>query len=156
MQEFHITAPDRDAVLLRCAEILEVRKIEFDVDDLEKVVAAAYPDFRKVIQLLEQFSGGGKLMLRETGTAADWKLGLLPLLERGDMKAARKLVCDSATREELVDVFRFLYDNLGKTKAFKAKEDEAIVLIADYMVKHHMVADVEINIAAMFCELGRL
>ena len=156
MQEFHVAAPDRDEVMIRCAEILEKRSVEFDVDDLEKVVAAAYPDFRKIIQLLQQFSGTGTLVLAETGTATDWKLQLLPLLDKGDVKAARKLVCDSATKEEVVDVFRFLYDNLGRTKAFKSKEDQAIVLIAQYQYQHAFVADVEINVAALFIELGAL
>ena len=112
---------------------------------------------RKVLQLLESYSTTGSLVLagaQEGGS--DWKIGLLQLLEKGDLKSARKLVCESASREEVVEVFRFLYDNLHKMKTLKGKEDQAVILIAQYQYQHAFVSDVEINVAALFCELGAL
>ncbi len=156
-QLHHFNAPDAGEMAVRAAEILEKRDIEFTVDDLDAVIAAAYPTMRKVLQLLESHSTTGSLVLGgDTDGGADWKLGLLPLLESGDLKGARKLVCENATREELVDVFRFLYDNLGKMKTLKGKTDQAVVLIAQYQYQHAFVADGEINIAALFIELGAL
>jgi DNA polymerase III delta prime subunit len=153
----HFGAPNRDEMLLRAAEILEAKNIEFTLEDLEAVVAAAYPSMRQVLQLLEGHSTSGTLLLGGGESAsADWKLGLLPLLEAGDLKGARKLVSESATREELVDVFRYLYDNLHKVKTLKTKQDQAVVLIAQYQYQHAFVADGEINIAALFIELGAL
>jgi len=156
-QLHHFNAPDAGEMALRAAEILEKRGIEFTVDDLDAVIAAAYPSMRKVLQLLESHSTTGTLVLGgDTDGGADWKLGLLPLLEAGNLKDARKLVCENATREELVDVFRFLYDNLGKMKTLKGKTDQAVVLIAQYQYQHAFVSDGEINIAALFIELGAL
>lgn len=155
-QEFYFAAPDKTAVLERVVTILGMRGIEADLDDVDTIIAAGYPDLRKIIQLLEQHSTSGKLVVGETAEASDWKLSLLPLLEKGDLKTARKVVCESATREELVEVYRFLYDNITRLKSFKGKEDQAIVLIAQYQYQHGFVADPELQIAALFVELGAL
>jgi DNA polymerase III delta prime subunit len=155
-QEFQISAPARDDVLVLGAEILESEEVEFDVADLEKIVAASYPDIRKMIQRLEGSTINGRLSLSAENRIADWKLDLLPALEAGDLKLARKIVCESASREELQDVFRFLYDNIQRVKMLKNRTDEAIVLIAQYQYQHAFVADPEINTAALFIELGGL
>jgi len=152
--EFQFMAPSRDDVLLKTATILEAEGVEFDIDDLDKTVSAGYPDFRKIIQLLESNSAGGKLVIENGGAAQDWKLQLLPLLEKSDLRGARKLVCENATQNELVDVYRFVYDNLHRCK--KLPQDEAIVLIAQYQYQHSFVADPELQIAALFIELSML
>ena len=154
-QEFQFIAPSRDDILIKSAEILEMENVEFDIDVLEKVVAAGYPDFRKIIQLLESNSIGGALKIDNGGKANDWKLQLLDLLEVGDIKACRKLVCETATQAELIEVYRFLYNNLHRCKALK-KQDDAIVLIAQYQYQHGFVADSELQIAALFIELASL
>jgi len=153
--EYQFAAPSRENVLVRAAEILEAEDIEFTIDDLEKTVAAGYPDFRKIIQLLESNSIGGRLSIDGGGAAHDWKLQLLPLLEAGDIKGCRKLVCESAAANEIIEVYRFLYDNLHRCKALK-KQDEAIVLIAQYQYQHGFVNDPELQVAALFIEISQL
>lgn len=154
-QEFQFKAPSKDEVLIRAAEILELEQVDFDLDDLEKVVAVGYPDFRKVIQLMEQSSKTGKLIIKGAESAQDWKLGLLPLIEAGEIDAARQLVCSTATKEELIDVYRFLYNNLHRMKKLK-RQDEAVVLIAQYQYQHAFVADPELQVAALFIEIAAL
>jgi len=156
LQPYTFSAPNRDEIAIRGAEILEAEKVEFDADDLLKVVEAGYPSVRRVINLLEKSSRTGKLVVTGADAVADWKLQLLPLLEASDLKGARKLVCESATKEELVEVYRFLFDNLGRVKKLKGKEDQAVILIAQYQYQHQFVDDKEIQIAALFIELGAL
>lgn len=155
-QEFTFKAPDQDKVALRMADILDKQNISYDAEDLLDYVAVGYPDIRKIIQLLQQNSNNGVLVSPsgEAAKASDWKFGLLDLIVKGDFKAARTLVCESTTREEHEDVFRFLYENIEKC-AIKDK-DQAIVVIAEYLYRHSIVADTEINIAAMFIELSKL
>jgi DNA polymerase III delta prime subunit len=155
-QEFQVSAPSRDDVLVLAAEILEAENVTFDIDDLEKVVAASYPDVRKMIQLLEGGSTSGTLSLTSSETVSDWKLQLLPALEASDLKAARKIVCDSATAQELAEIYTFLHQNLHRVKKFKGYLDDAIVLTNQYQVQHGQVGDVELNVAALFVELDRL
>jgi DNA polymerase III delta prime subunit len=154
--EHVFVAPHRHRVLVRLCEILAAHDIDADIDDVEKVISASYPDMRKSIQILESCSSTGVLVLSTAKSASDWKLQLLPLLEKSDLKTARKLVCESATREEMEDIFSFLYQNVHRVKTLKGKEDQAVVLIAEYSYKHAFVADTELNVAAMFAELMQI
>jgi len=153
----NFAGPDVGEMALRAAEILEKRDVEFTMDDLDAVIAASYPSMRKVVQTLEGHSTTGRLVLASSGeVAGDWKLGLLPLIVSGDFKSARKLICESATREEMQDVYRFLYDNIHKAASLKTKVDQAVVLIAQYQYQHAFVSDTEINVAALLIEIGAL
>lgn len=152
--EFEIIKPDRDDVLVRMAEILEKEHIEFEIEDLEQIVESAYPDSRKIIQKLEAGSKTGKLTVIKTAAASDWKLELLTHLTNKDLAAARKSVCSSASKEELIDVYRFLYDNIHRCKL--KNENQAIILIAQYQFQHNFVYDPELQIAALFIELSNL
>lgn len=153
---YNFPAPSKDDILLRMAEILEKERIAFEVDDLEKIVSAAYPSIRKTLIMLERGSKTGTLSVASDGVASDWKLQLLPLIETSDFKAARSLVCERATKEELVDVYRFLYENIQRCKKLAQKQDQAIVLIAQYQYQHAFVSDPEIQTAALFIELSAL
>lgn len=155
-QEYQFSAPNVELIFERCVQILEKQQVAFEPENVITVIDAAYPDFRKIIQLLEQNSTTGTLILNGAEGASDWKLELLPLLETGDFKAARKLVCEKANKDELVEAYRFLYDHIGKVKKLKGKEDQAVVLIAQYQYQHGFVADPEIQLAALFIELGAL
>lgn len=155
-QHFYFRAPDKEKIALRMADILEREKVEFDVEHLLTYIDIGYPSIRQTIQLLQQNTNKSVLLSPKDAAAAqsDWKFGLLDTISSGNFKAARKLVCESATREEHEDVFRFLYDNIEKLKV-KDKE-AAIVTIAEYLYKNSIVADTEISLAAMFIELSKL
>lgn len=158
-QHFHFKSPDQDAVTLRVAEILTTEGITFDLDLLDQYVRAGYPDIRKTINLVQQFSVGNVLQPFAVSSAdVDWKLKLISHLDSGDFRAVRKVVCENAAREEYDDVFRFMYDNVTKAKAFDTvqKQEQAIVTIAEHLYKHSLVADPEVNIAAMFISLGHI
>jgi replication factor C small subunit len=155
-QEFEFKAPDQEKVALRMADILEKEKVVFNPEDLLDFVAVGYPDIRKIIQLLQQHSGTGTLInpRDEVSSGDDWRFGLLECISSGDFKKARKLVCSSASKEEHADVYRFLYDNISKLSV-KSK-DEAVLVIADYLYRHTIVADTEINLAACIIALSKV
>ncbi len=159
-QHFRFAKPNRDDIVEYAATVLINEKVKFTVDLLDKYVAAAYPDIRKIISLLQQNTVDGKLQppLSESGGASDYKFALLDLIERGSWVEARKLACAEVAREEWEDVFRFLYENLDKSPTFSSKEkwESGIVIIADHLYKHGIVADPEINAAAMFIRLEQV
>jgi DNA polymerase III delta prime subunit len=157
-QEFAFTAPSMEEVAMRCVEILDKEGVKYDADDVMSVISIAYPDFRKVIQILESSSSTGTLTL-DTNDASkinSWKLELLPFIDSGDWEGARNLVCKSATKEELPEIFRFVYHNLHRCAKLKTKMDQAVVLLAQYQYQHTFVDDAEIQIAAMFIEFAHL
>lgn len=154
-QKVTFSLPNKDDVLIRAADILEKEKVEFDIEVLDELVCITYPDIRSTITALEIYSSSGKLVLSKGSQSgiADWKFELLDLLEAGKFADARKVVCNSASKEELQDIFSFLYQNSHK---LKCPQDEAVVLIANYAYKHTFVADAELNVAALMIELGML
>jgi DNA polymerase III delta prime subunit len=164
LQEITFKNPDQDAVALRMAEMLDAEAVEYDPVDLLDYVSVGYPDIRKTIQLLQQnaVSSQGALhhkkLLPSSGTQAqeaDWRFGLLDCLKSGDIFKARKLVCESSTKEEHEEIFTFLYKNLSKS-AIKDK-DQAIILIADYQKWMALgIANSELHLAALFTELAKL
>lgn len=154
--ELEIKRPDRHDILVRMAEVLETEKIEFDIEDLEIVVESAYPDSRKILQKLEAGSKTGKLTIIKTEGVSDWRVELLQHLNNGDLNAARICVCSAASKEELIDVYRFLYDNIDRCKIKNIAQ--AYIVIAQYQFQHSFVpiADAELQIAALFAELSIL
>jgi replication factor C small subunit len=155
-QEFYFKAPDKEKIALRMVDILEMEKVDFDPEDVLTYIDVGYPDIRKTIQLLQGNSSKGKLLSPKDVSAgdSDWKFGLLDAIGSGDFKKARKLVCESATREEHEDVFRFLYDNIEKMDV--SDRDAAVITIAEHLYKHSIVADTEINLASLFISLSKV
>jgi DNA polymerase III delta prime subunit len=153
-QEHRLSAPDQEQVVLRAAAILAEEGVKYAPEDLVAVVLAGYPDVRKVIQLLQQWSTGGELRQPSgAASAADWRVDLLPLLRAGQWAEARRLVCEQAPREDHEGIFRFLYEHLDDLKV--KDRDQAVVTLAEYLYRHSLVADTELNLAAAFIELAR-
>lgn len=157
-QHYRFSKPDRDRAVEFAAQVLVSEKIKFSLEQLDEYVAVGYPDIRKIINLLQQNSINGKLLPVSEVDTADYKFALLDLIESGNWFEARKLACAQVSSEEWDDLFRFLYENLEKAPNFSTKDkwEAGIVIIADHLYKHGLVADPEINAAAMFIQLGQL
>jgi len=157
-QQFRFHAFDKDDVAERVATILISEKVKFNETLLYKYVAAGYPDIRKIINTLQQNVIDGQLQAPTEVETGDYKFQMLELLTADDWLAIRKLLCANVAAEEWEPVYRFLYENLDKSVKFseQAKWEEGIVVIADHLYKHGIVADPEINAAAMFIRLSTL
>lgn len=158
LQAFQFKAPDKTNVALYCAEILIKEGVNFEPEVLEHFVNASYPDIRKIINLLQQHAVDGQLVKPNAAEAGDYRFKLLDHLEADDLAGFRKTVCDNVSRDELEGVFRFLYENLDKCPKFQdvGRYEAGIVLIANYVYRHGLVSDTEINMAALCIELGGL
>jgi len=159
-QHFRFAKPNVVDVTEYACSVLIAEKVKFTIDLLDKFVAMAYPDSRKIVNLLQQNTYNGVLQPPQTGSgeAGDYKFAMLELLECGSWNDIRKLACAEVATEEWDDVYRFLYENLHKCPSFSIKEkwESGIVVIADHLYKHGMSADPEINAAAMFIRLGQI
>jgi replication factor C subunit 3/5 len=158
-QTFRFKASNRDDVTELAAKILLEEQVKFSVDLLDKYVAVGYPDIRKIINLLQQNTVEGKLLpIQANKETGDYKFELLECIEKGMWNGARIAACANVSAEEWEDVYRFLYENLDKSPSFKNKDkwEAGIVIIADHLQKHALVADPEINAAAMFIRLSQI
>jgi len=158
-QQFRFKSADKNDIAEFTAKILLKEKIKFTIDLLDKYIAVGYPDIRKVVNLLQQNSINGNLQSLVTqAEAGDYKFKLLDLIGKDDWSGARTLACGNVAAEEWEDLYRFLYENLDKSKKFNKKEnwETGIVIITDHLYKNSIIADQEINAAAMFIRLSQV
>ena len=157
-QHYKFTSPDIGDVTELVATILVDEGVDFNITTLEKYIRVGYPDVRKIINLLQQNTIAKSLRdSSNVSGATDYKFQLFEMVETGNWKGARTLLCNKISNDEWENVYTFLYHNMDKCNEFSDQQkDSAIVVIADYLYKHAFVADVNINGAAMFIQLQRL
>lgn len=156
-QGFHIEKVDMTEFTARVATILVEENIEFDLDTLDTLVKATYPDLRKCINMSQMNSMSGKLHLPEKGDTgeSDYKIEMVQLFKAGKITEGRKLVCSQARPEEMEDIYRWLYDNID-IFGEEDKQNKAILIIKQGLVDHTLVIDPEINLAATLIRLAAL
>lgn len=159
-QHLRFKAGDKNDIAEYVAQILVSEKVTFNIDTLDKFISIGYPDIRKIVNSLQQHtSETGELELPRTADeAGDYKFKLLEFIERDKWLDARLLCCENVLAEEWESVYRFLYDNLEKSPRFQDRDkwESGIVIIADHLWKNSVVADPEINAAAMFIRLTQI
>jgi replication factor C small subunit len=157
-QTFHVEKVDQDEFTARVATILITEEVEVDLDVLDTFVKASYPDLRKCINLVQQNVQDGKLVSPNKSDAgqSDWRIDMVELFKKGKIQEARKLICGSARPEELEEVYRWMYDNLPLFGKDDETMDQALIIIKQGLIDHAIIADPEINLAAVLVKLARL
>jgi replication factor C small subunit len=156
-QGFHVERTDITEFTARVATILVDEGVDFDLDTLDLYVKVAYPDLRKCINLVQQNVNDDKLNQPNKADSgeADWKFDMVELFKAGKITDARKLLCGKIRAEEMEEVYRWLYDNL-EIFGDEKNQDSAVLIIKQGLVDHTLVADAEINLAAVLIKLARL
>lgn len=156
-QEFKFLKHDINDITAMVAKILIKENIKFKLELLDSYIRIGYPDIRKIINLVQQNSKTGLLLsLQNAEGSGEYKLKLLEHIENDDWVSARQLCCSQVTADEWEEVYRFLYESLGKSKKFQKQEhwDSGINAIADHLSRHALFSDPEINAASLFIKLG--
>jgi replication factor C small subunit len=149
-----ISKLDRDEFTLRLVNILTTENVEIDMDIIDSMVQASYPDLRRGISMIQANSFDGKLHLPESSeTVSDYKIDMVALFKAGKYKEARSLICTQVSQEEYEDIFKFMYQNLEIWGDDDMKQNKCILAIRDGLVKHTSCADSELNLSATLCEL---
>jgi len=162
MQGFHIDKLDREQFATRAATILINEGIELNEESLEildEYITVTYPDLRKCINMLQQNSVNDKLMRpgrSNSSGSGDYMVRAVAMFKNGQISEARKLICANARPEEYTEIYRLLYRNLDWWGDSEATQNQAVVIIANRLKDHSLVADSEINLSACLIELGSL
>jgi DNA polymerase III delta prime subunit len=156
-QGFHIDKIDHTEFTARVATILITEGIDPDLDILDSYVKATYPDLRKCIGLVQANSMTGELLqTKSSGSGSDFKAKAVDLFKAGDIKNARKTLCDNITATDVDGIITWAYNNLDLWSATDEGQDQAILYIRDAAARVPLVTDPEINVAAMFVELSSI
>jgi replication factor C small subunit len=156
-QGFHIDKLDQDDFTVRVAEILADNNVNFDIDTLDAMVRANYPDLRKTINTVQMSIADNLLQkpVDDSGASAVWRMEMIDLFKAGDIKQARQLIVSKARADEYNEIYTWLYRNLDLYTSTDDQYDACVLAIRNGLVKHTQVADVEINLSATMIELAR-
>ncbi len=155
-QGFHIEQLDQNDFTLRVGEILADNKVKFDIETLDAMVRANYPDLRKTINTVQMTIVDNNLVMPdEDSNTSEWRLKMVELFKAGRIIDARKLIIKSARADEYNDIFTWLYKNLDLYTKNDFQYDSCVLAIREGMIKHTQVADPEINLSATLIEISR-
>ena len=157
-QDFHISQLDQTEFTTRMAQILLSESVEFDLDLLDTYVRGSYPDLRKCINVCQQHVVAGRLesAAAEVGGTNDYRIAAVDLIKSGKIREARQLICRQLRPEEMDDLITWSYNNLDLWSATPEGQDQAILIIRKAAVNATLVADHEINVAALMVELAAI
>ena len=156
-QGFHIEQLDQTDFTVRVGEILADNAVEFDIDTLDAMVRANYPDLRKTINTVQMTIVDNKLLLPEDGgSTSEWRIKMVEFFKAGKIQDARKLIVKSARADEYNEIFTWLYKNLDLYTNDDFMYDSCVLAIREGMIKHTQVADPEINLSATMVEIARI
>jgi DNA polymerase III delta prime subunit len=148
-QVMRFEALDRKAVFKHARKVLDAEKVEYDPGDVLQTVDDHYPDVRSVINALQYSSTGGKL---QYVGLADVVKDVRELLRKGDLNAIRSYVMTN--RPDFIMLYRGLFDSIDKFVPEHKRSDVAID-IAEYLYRHAIIADPEVNFAACCLQVMR-
>lgn len=161
-QGFHVEALDREQFVTRVATILLQEGVDLNGENLEildEYVTVAYPDLRKCLNMLQQNCKDGVLRRPKStggGGMGEYMVQAVSMFKAGKIHEARKIICASAGESDYEGIYKLLYQNLEWWGKDDDAQQKAIVIIANRLRDHAMVADPEINMAACLIELGMI
>lgn len=149
---------DKDDILEKLASILKKEKIRVpSVELLETYVDLAYPDMRKAIQLIQSNVKDGQLQEpTNISHTTELNLQIVDLIQKNKFMEIRDLLSSGLSDDDWIEIYKFLYTYLNEVGKFEqeGKWKAGIVIIADHLYRHSIVADPEINAMAMFIRLS--
>lgn len=134
--------------------ILEVEKVEFDINEVVALIKDSYPDVRSIIKNLQAGTKDNKFTF--TVSSTDWLNKLTDILMSRDKKAwytIRQLVADTQV-DDFQTAYRYMFDNLEKYSF--GHDAEISVVLDDFIWRAGVVPDKEINFSACIAKILEL
>lgn len=164
-QDITFKTLDKEEVFNKAVDILDAEGVDLEQKGLSKIIKkyrdATYPDFRKLLNTLQQNTINGVLQDSDVDSsgATEFNVTMLEMMENNQWAKIRPYMSENTPDDAWEDVYRFLYQYIGEIPSFAGdtmKQDEAIITIADHLYKNNFVADSEINFAACIIKLSRI
>ena len=156
-QEFKIIPPSKEKVYEKCAYILKNENVEYETDEMHKLVDFNYPDIRKCIQSLAQETIDGVLRLNKEyfkllqyqdfilEIAKTIKPGTSDAVVAAKINEARQILANTKIKN-FTQLYRFLFDKIDEYASNKIIQ--VLLHLEEGLIHDYMIADKEINIVA--------
>jgi len=165
LQHFRFQAHSKPSIIKRVSKILDAENIKYNPVDVEDYVAMAYPDIRKIINLLQQHSSTGTLAAASNAAETnEYQIEFLSLLANDKWYQMKDVVLPLIGDESWEDFYKLVYTNIPLGPKFDTSIDpanlqhlkHAYVIIAEYLYRHSIVADPKINATALIMKLSEI
>ena len=134
----------------RCCSILDAEGVKYEKEVLAHIIRKHFPDFRKVLQVLQQASMLGEIDISLLDTA-DGDFGpYITGLKAKDYKACRKWIGENAIDPS--DFFHTLFTSVSDIFTQDSLA-QAILLLHKGQVEHIQALDEELSLSALTVEL---
>lgn len=138
-QTFQFKQVEPKIIAKRCIEILNKEKVKCkEVSQIGKLVMKHFPDIRKTINELERNSVNGVFELNAVNS--DVGEVFIELLKNKNWDEIRKKIVGSM---EYAELYKVIHDNAGKLN--EAKTVDIRLLAGEYLFRHSIIVDPEIN-----------
>lgn len=131
--------------------ILEPEKIEYDINDLVKLINKYYPDVRSTVKYLQSCINDN--VFKYIPVDNDMFNQILVILQKPNSKSwgeIRQLINNSGSND-YQELIEFLFANLDKFA--KGKESSIVIELDDHQWRLKAVPDKEIAVAALFSKI---
>jgi replication factor C small subunit len=149
-QVLNIIPPSKKDIATHMAIILDKEEIEYEAQDLVKVVNKFYPDLRKTLGTCQILSKDSKLVIDDNIlVSGSYKELILKELKQPSSKSfnnIRQIIADSQVGE-FEEVYKFLFEHIDEYA--QNNIGEVIVLLEEYMFHANFKVDKEINMLAL-------
>lgn len=155
---YEVKALDEDEFLNRLISILEAEEITVHADIVAEIFAMTYPDLRKAIDLLQDCEQDGVLIppASASNSGPEWAQGVADIIVNQSGAGIIRETVTAMRKDEIVDVYRYLYEHSHDLFDVQYIEMTAITIIASYLKTHATVAFPDINLAGCLIDLVRL
>ena len=146
LQEFKLTPPSKKIVAKHVVGILETESIEFEIEDIVKIIQNSYPDFRKVINTCQKYIVDNKLVLPGVLVSNnDFNKQIIDELKKPSNKtfnAVRQIIANNNI-SSFDDVYKYLYDNDNHYAV--GCEGQIAIILNECIYQSNFKIDLEIN-----------
>jgi DNA polymerase III delta prime subunit len=154
--EFNFTKEDKASIIKevfgRVLEVLDAEEVEYDKKVVVEVIKTFFPDLRKMLNELQNYSVNGKI---DTGILVNFDdvsiKQLMKSLKDKKINEIRDWVAQCEIDE--AELYRKLYDNAENLVA-TGSIPQLIMILGEYQYKSSFVANPDINMAACLIELA--
>jgi replication factor C small subunit len=145
-QAFKIETLSKPLIAAHIADILTAENVTYHLKDVARIINEYHPDIRKIINVTQQNTINGELILTKINTKFDIT-DVVKLIQGKDaFKSVRQYLVDNNI-SDFEPMYRALYDELGKDNGL------ITMTLAEYQFKHSTVTDKEINFMAMIASI---
>jgi len=149
--DFKIPAKEKPTLaqefLSRAKFVMDSEGIGYDEKAVAQLIVKNFPDFRKVLNLIQRYSVSGAIDSGILATSSDITVkSLIDAMKKKDFNSIRKWAVDNSDKE-MAGIFRRIYDSLQESIE-PASIPQAVLILSEYQYKSAFVADQEINLVA--------